>query len=84
MNPLERLEKILTEICTVIDDLAKAEQPAPAPKQDNSKKLSPRDVKVIRDMKRSGKSVTDIAIIFDVHHATISRIVRGIYHRGVR
>lgn len=82
VTPLDRLGKILTELCSVIDELAKAPAPVtdvPAPS--NRKKLTSWEANLIRSMHRSGKSVTQLARSFDVHHATISRIVRGIYHK---
>ena len=47
---------------------------------DNRKKLDPREVELIRQMYRSGMSQKDIADIYDVNPATISRTVRNIYH----
>lgn len=80
MTPVERAEQILTLVCGLVDDLARAET-APAPKQDNRKKLSQREVQLARQMYRSGIGVVDIARSFDCHHATISRTVRGVYHK---
>ncbi|ERB55299.1 hypothetical protein N806_29795 [Rhodococcus sp. P27] len=48
---------------------------------DNRKKLTPREVTTIRDAYRSGFSQSELAEIYDVNPATISRTVRGIYHR---
>ncbi|BBY34927.1 helix-turn-helix domain-containing protein [Mycolicibacter minnesotensis] len=49
----------------------------------NRKKLRPNDVRAIRDMKLSGESNRNIADLFGVNPATVSRIVRGIYHKEV-
>lgn len=46
----------------------------------NQKKLSPREVREIRSYCRRGESQSDIAYLYGVNPATISRIVRGIYH----
>ena len=46
---------------------------------DNRKKLTPKEVKMIRDMHRAGFSQRDLADQFDVSQPTISRLVRGIY-----
>ncbi|AGI61725.1 HTH DNA binding protein [Mycobacterium phage BTCU-1] len=47
----------------------------------NRKKLSAEEAKYIREMARNGISQAEIAWSFDVNRSTISRIVRGIYHR---
>lgn len=54
---------------------------ATGPSRVNAKKLTQREVSLIRDLHRAGSSQRDIAYSFDVNPATISRIVRGIYHR---
>lgn len=46
----------------------------------NTKKLLPADVRQIRAMHRRGASQADIAHAYRVNPATVSRIVRGIYH----
>lgn len=46
----------------------------------NRKKLSPREVSGIRSLwTRSGMSQRQIADVYDVNPATVSRIVRNIY-----
>ena len=57
-------------------------QPA-AYKPSNKRKLSQSDVKLIHQMKRNGSPNTEIASVFDINRATVSRIVRGIYHKKV-
>ena len=47
----------------------------------NRPKLSTRDVSNIKDLKRSGYTQADIAEIYDINPATVSRIVRGAYHK---
>jgi hypothetical protein len=49
--------------------------------RDNRPKLTQSEVQEIRDMKRSGVSQADLAQMFDVNPATISRIVRWQYHK---
>ncbi|ASR77150.1 HTH DNA binding protein [Mycobacterium phage MyraDee] len=46
----------------------------------NRKKLGKRDADTIRQMKRAGFTQREIAASFDVNPATVSRIIRGIYH----
>lgn len=47
---------------------------------DNRQKLSEREVKDIRAAHRGGMIQRDLADAYGVNPATISRIVRGIYH----
>jgi DNA-binding NarL/FixJ family response regulator len=47
----------------------------------NKKKLTKRDVGLMKDLKRLGSTNLELATAFDVNPATVSRIVRGIYHR---
>lgn len=49
----------------------------------NRKKLSKRDVQIIRDTySRGAFTQRELASMFDVNPATISRTVRGLYNRG--
>ncbi|WP_457214044.1 helix-turn-helix domain-containing protein [Mycobacteroides abscessus] len=48
----------------------------------NAKKLTKSEVSQIRDLKRKGYKVNELAAIFDVGHSTISRIVRHVYWKG--
>lgn len=51
-------------------------------KLDNSKKLSYRDVQRMKAMYREGGyTQAELADIFDINPATVSRTVRGIYNR---
>ncbi|BCP36421.1 hypothetical protein MINTMi198_17910 [Mycobacterium intracellulare M.i.198] len=47
----------------------------------NNRKLTEREVSEIREHSRMGWKNADLARAFDVNPATISRIVRGQYHR---
>lgn len=49
-------------------------------KLDNRKKLTPVEVAHIRELHRNGYSQREIAEIFDINPATVSRTVRRIYH----
>lgn len=51
---------------------------------DNTKKLSPDDVRRIRRDSAAGLSNRELADTYDVNPATVSRIVRGQYHANVR
>ncbi|QFG10413.1 HTH DNA binding protein [Mycobacterium phage Anthony] len=55
--------------------------PKVGPKRVNRKKLSREEVEAIRDSARRGVKYVDLAYSYDVNPATISRIVRGVYHR---
>lgn len=59
-------------------------QPKTGPKRpNNNKKLTEREVFEIRNMKRQGWKNSELARAFDVNPATVSRIVRGQYHKKV-
>ena len=60
--------------------LAQPNPYATGPKRPNRKKLSSREVTEIRSAHRNGMAQRGIAEAYDVNPATISRIVRGIYH----
>lgn len=49
--------------------------------RNNRKKLTAREVRAIREYHRLGTSQRELADIYDVNQGTISRIVRGIYHK---
>lgn len=49
----------------------------------NRKKLTAKEVGTIRELKRSGESNRSIADVFDINPATVSRIVRGLYHKEI-
>lgn len=61
--------------------LALANQRATGPDRPNRKKLSQREVRDIRAAHRGGMAQSDLARSYGVNPATISRLVRGIYHR---
>jgi len=45
----------------------------------NKRKLTKRDVEMMRSLKRLGATNQELATAYDVHHGTVSRIIRGIY-----
>ncbi|QBP29335.1 helix-turn-helix DNA-binding protein [Mycobacterium phage DirtyDunning] len=51
------------------------------PNRPNRPKLDKTEVAFIKDLVRAGVSRRDVARSFDVNPSTISRIVRGQYHR---
>jgi Trp operon repressor len=49
---------------------------------DNRKKLCEREVKEIRNLARvTSLKQREIADMYDVNKATVSRIIRGVYHK---
>jgi uncharacterized protein YjcR len=50
------------------------------PDRPNRRKLTERDVRDIRAAYRGGMRQSDLADNYGVNPATVSRIVRGIYH----
>ncbi|ASZ75212.1 helix-turn-helix DNA-binding protein [Mycobacterium phage MissWhite] len=55
-------------------------QPETGPRRPNRKKLSEREVKDIRQAYQGGMTQKALAVNYGVNPATISRLVRGIYH----
>src|SRR5690606_41381778 len=69
------LEAEVVELRPEIDPLRKG--------RNNQKKLSPREAKRIREKYQTGQfTQAQLADMFDVNDATVSRIVRGIYYGG--
>lgn len=77
------VEALVSDIKGDIDNLVRELVRAPIssakPKPDNRKKLTKREVELIRGLRRSGSTQRDLAVMFEVNPATVSRIVRGIY-----
>lgn len=79
---IKRAFELLTEIDNIVCDLVRQSAlPQQPVKPNNRKKLTKRDVLLIRQMKRNGETQAAIAETFDVSPPTISRIVRGQYWR---
>lgn len=75
ISTIERNNKVLQT------RLALANQRVTGPDRPNRKKLTRREVMDIRAAHRGGMSQRDLARNYGVNPATISRLVRGIYHR---
>lgn len=74
------MNELLWEIHALVAGLTAPPEPVQV-KPDNRKKLTTTEVQAIRDLARQGIPYRDIARTFDVHHSTVSRTVKGIYHR---
>lgn len=81
----DTLVKLIQELDALIkerDELAKQVAVYQEIRDDNRKKLSDREVKEIRNLARvSHMTQREIADVYDVNPATVSRIVRGIYYK---
>lgn len=75
-----RLEDLNVAVTQLLRENTSLRRTAGSP-PDNRPKLTRGDVKRIHEMKRNGCTVMDIAACLDVHHATISRTLRGIYNK---
>lgn len=49
--------------------------------KDNRPKLQPADVRHIKELVRLGFSRREVARAYDVNPSTVSRLVKGVYHR---
>ncbi|WP_100460540.1 helix-turn-helix domain-containing protein [Mycobacteroides abscessus] len=85
-DPMSRLMAVLKEIDRLIAPITETTKVAVEPPalRPNRRKLTGSDVRAIRDMYRKGWKQKDLAESFDVNRATISRIVRRQYHKGVQ
>ncbi|WP_280444039.1 helix-turn-helix domain-containing protein [Nocardia brasiliensis] len=73
----------LTEMNARVAELER-ENTALRAKLDNRKKLTSRDVTLIRRFRLSaGLTHQELADTFDVNRATVSRILNGTYHKAV-
>lgn len=81
MSLSRQLADLTTSVRQLIRENEQLRRKADESRPDNRKKLSKQEAAEIRRIHRAGGSVTELAEIFDVHHATISRIVRGVYHK---
>lgn len=73
LQELDALVKQRDELLEYIEWLQDAEP-------SNRKRLSNKDVKEIRELHRKGIKQSEIASFYDVNPATVSRIIRHIYH----
>lgn len=85
-DPTLRLMAVIKEIDRILAPIVETTKVAVEPPvlRPNRRKLTGSDVRDIRDMYRRGWKQKDLAESFDVNRATISRIVRRQYHRGVQ
>lgn len=82
LNPVKRLFDLLGQMQHELGKLGVAEPAKAAVPQLNQPKLTDRQVREIRWLKSNTKaSQKEIAEAYDINPATVSRIVRGIYHR---
>ncbi|AGY36989.1 HTH/DNA binding domain protein [Mycobacterium phage Fredward] len=84
MSDVIRLYELLDEIQVTAKRIADRNyilEKALKPKT-NRKKLTAKEVHSIREAARMGRKNVHLAYDYDVNPATISRIVRGIYHKG--
>lgn len=75
--------KLIGEIDAVLEEnrsLRKQVEELESERYNNGPKLTRDDVSKIRDLRRAGYKIGEIAEIYDVNKSTISRTVRGIYH----
>jgi DNA-binding NarL/FixJ family response regulator len=81
--PVEAAKQLVEGIVALIDENERLRKQISAgstsSQRSNKKKLTKRDVSMMRDLKRLGASNQELAVAYDVHHATVSRTVRGIY-----
>ena len=81
-SAVEQLQRALEDVHFAISRfIQEQEEAAQPPKPNNRKKLTNREVADIRENHRLGFTQRDLADIYDVNPATISRIVRKVYHR---
>ncbi|WP_234802556.1 helix-turn-helix domain-containing protein [Mycobacteroides salmoniphilum] len=85
-DPMSRLMAMFKEIEGLLAPITEATKVAVGSPvlRPNRRKLTGSDVREIRDMYRKGWKQKDLAYSFDVNPATISRIVRRQYHKGVQ
>jgi DNA-binding CsgD family transcriptional regulator len=80
----ENLLKLITEIDELIKERDQLRQQVDDLQNHggNRKKLSGREVKEIRNLARaSDLTQREIADCYDINPATVSRIIRGVYHK---
>ena len=78
VETLTKLQDILHE-----NERLKKENDALKAKTDNRKKLTKKEAAEIRRLYRTtGYSQRELADVYDVHRATIGRIISRVYHKG--
>jgi DNA-binding MarR family transcriptional regulator len=75
-----RATRLLKDLDSTLNVLAEKPQTTEPP--NNRRKLSGREVTDLRRLARTtGMSQRELAGVFDINPATVSRIVRGHYHK---
>lgn len=77
LSVLQELDEIIAER----DDLRVRVAELEAERFNNKPKLGQGEVTRIREMRRAGYKIREIADSFDVNKSTVSRILRGEYHK---
>lgn len=80
-NTLLDFLKELDEVIAERDALRQRVDELEAQRFNNRHKLGQGEVSRIREMRRAGYKVREIAESFDVNKTTVSRILRGEYHK---
>ncbi len=79
MSDLKRVQELVRELDVLVRHLS-VQTASTVP--DNRPKLTKREVKALREHKRKGGwSNSELAALYDVNPSTVSRIVRGQYHK---
>lgn len=79
----DTISKLIIELDELLDENRKLREENKSLRErrlDNRPKLNHKDVVNIKDLRRAGYKVEEIAEIYDVNKSTISRTLRGIYH----
>lgn len=76
-NALLAVQELINENDRLRKQIAAGSTSSPS----NKPKLSKRDVEMMRQLSRLGASNTELATAYDCNRATVSRIIRGVYHR---
>lgn len=80
-NVIEEVEDLIAKLVRENAELKEQLGPGSVLAHSNQKKLGPEEVQGIRTLNRLGWTNKSIAETYDVNPATVSRIVRGIYHK---
>ncbi|AVP42080.1 HTH DNA binding protein [Mycobacterium phage Naca] len=82
MADVREVADLLNRLSTIVRELVSenSQLKAAVEGKSNRPKLTDNEVASIRELYRAGLSQKAIAEVYDVNPATISRLVRGIYH----
>lgn len=79
----ETIVQVINDLAALVEEnqrLREENAQLKARRLDNRPKLGTKEVENIKDLRRAGYKVAEIAEIYDVNKSTISRTLRGIYH----